>query len=630
MSGGIETLEPDESFIGSRSVECGESEEVPGTLLLPCSPRAARTAPSRPDAEDDFPDEADDDDEGGGSSLEPRRVISSSHRKFRQRITGISERDNSPSITPPRKRRRADDDAEPASKQNEQRNDSFAADVRRPCDGRSATAPVASPLTCSVGTCPMSVDDVTRGDSLEPEESHGRSVECGETEVPGTLLPPLPSRTLSSGRRPRSAGDDFEYYRERHFPDAEDTDPSAIGPRRISASPNRSRRREGGTECEHSPLLGPPAERRRRVDDEPASMQNRRDDAITTDIRPWNVHSAPIMSPLTCGVRSYPIAGPSEVIARRDSLMSFGKPRQSAATKNLYIAYDVLDPVEIGSLEMMHHQGFFQVVLDGIRGVTLGPGQVESPFPAILVTHGVDRPGGMTTCYRSCSYLKAVALGALVVDARWLVDSLHAGILLDCEKYEILGDLESHSSLTAAQKVGGNALDFLMTLSSGRSSMTLSHKLDGVTLGLLRDHDIGPLVESKERRESQLNSQLHLETRQITTQEIGSIVKFLGGRIITNELKYSDMLLVDDWMTLNQITKALRRNLDLGSVSRWSIRKCQIGELDDYTEEGRLAGNCGGWSHARIPIIRSKWLEDSICRNSLGCLERYCWGILCL
>jgi hypothetical protein len=78
--------------------------------------------------------------------------------------------------------------------------------------------------------------------------------------------------------------------------------------------------------------------------------------------------------------------------------------------------------------------------------------------------------------------------------------------------------------------------------------------------------------------------------------------------------------------------KALHTNLKR-SNGRWSVRKYEPGELDEFIVNGNLVGdnNVGGvQSHARIPIIRFKWLEDSICLTSLQCLDSYCWGILML
>jgi hypothetical protein len=279
----------------------------------------------------------------------------------------------------------------------------------------------------------------------------------------------------------------------------------------------------------------------------------------------------------------------------------------------------------------MHSQGLVRIVLDEMREVTI-PGRGVVPFPAILVTHGnveeaIER---MTTCYRSYLYLKAVALGALVIDSRWLVESMDAGILQDCNMYKIGRDVETHSRL----KARNFGTDDLTASSSRGSTITLKHTLDGIVLGLLRYIDSDPRAHTKETRDdSRLNNQLQLEARQITTQEIESLVKCLGGKVCTDSLLLSNVLLVNDWSTLNQIMKALHTNLKCSNVSRWSVRKYEPGELDEFIVNGRFIGdnNVGGVrSHARIPIIRFKWLEDSICLTSLQCLDSYCWGILML
>jgi hypothetical protein len=177
---------------------------------------------------------------------------------------------------------------------------------------------------------------------------------------------------------------------------------------------------------------------------------------------------------------------------------------QSSETTYLYIAYDVLDLVETRALEFLHNQGLVRIVLDEIREVTI-PGRGVVPFPAILVTHGiVEEPiEGMTTCYRSYSYLKAVALGALVIDSRWLVESMDAGILQDCNMYKIGRDVETHLRLTA-RNIGTDDL-------TRRSTITLKHTLDGIVLGLLRDVDNDPRAHTKETHDnSRLNNQLQL------------------------------------------------------------------------------------------------------------------------
>jgi len=207
---------------------------------------------------------------------------------------------------------------------------------------------------------------------------------------------------------------------------------------------------------------------------------------------------------------------------------------------------------------------------------------------------------------------------------------MDAGTLHDCNVYKIERDVETHSRLKA-RKIGR---DDLLTTSSRQSSITLKHTLDGMVLGLLKNIDNVHRAHTKETHDdSRLNNQFQIEeTKQITSQEIESLVKCLGGKVCIG-LTLSNALLVDDWSTLNQILKALHTNLKRSNVSRWSVRKYEPGELDEFIVNGRLIGDNnvrGVRSNARIPIIRFKWLEDSICLTSLQCLDSYCWGILTL
>ena len=477
----------------------------------------------------------------------------------------------------------------------------------------------------------------------EPYYPYQQSAMCvGETEVPGTDMqrpppppppPPAPRDPPTPCIRPMMVDDD--------------DGPTIIWPRRARASSSRRASVRTIDRASSPPNHGSSPFRARKRK-KPRATKNHgsmhhiiaRSANATDAIRRGDKEDSEsmAMSPLTCDVNAYPIVGSSgEGRGRKYGLGGYETGRFACPSRkqtmntngcmNLYVAYDVLDPVEIRALEMMRNRGYLRVVFDGIRGVTIELGRCNSSFPAILVTYGIDMPGGPTTCHRSYAYLKAVVLGAIVVDARWLVDSKHAGILIDCEKYVISIDSESHYRLLADQKYCGEAAyDSLTTVLAGISTKTLSGKLDGITLGLLRDDNGSPPLEYNERHESKLDSQMYFETGRIATQEITSLVEFLGGRITTNELEHSDIILVDDWMTLKQITKALQSIL-FGNVGRWSIRKCTIGELNDFIVDGSdcAVGNCG-----RIPIIRCKWLEDSICLRSLECLESYCWGILCL
>jgi len=160
----------------------------------------------------------------------------------------------------------------------------------------------------------------------------------------------------------------------------------------------------------------------------------------------------------------------------------------------------------------------------------------------------------------------------------------------------------------------------------------LTHKFDGVTFGLLRGLECKPSsLELDEIKSQSLNSPLRLQPTPITSDEIETLVKCWGGRVTTDVLTLMDILLVDETMTLNQITKGLQENLKRNnSVSRWSIEKWQSDVLDSFIVDGSLTKDYGEGLEVKIPIIRSKWLEDSICLGSLQSFAPYCWGILIL
>jgi len=277
-------------------------------------------------------------------------------------------------------------------------------------------------------------------------------------------------------------------------------------------------------------------------------------------------------------------------------------------------------------LKTLHEQGACQVAMDGVQNLSTDKGDVT--FPAILITHVIDKPGfesqeqtTIATCYRTCSYLKARALGARIVDARWIVDSENAGMLLDCEKYEVGCDLESYTHL----KTLSSEARALLSLQIRESRMMLSHKLDGITFGLLCEMESrGSLKISEESKSQAAESQTSLETKPLTFPQIESLVQMWGGETVArDELIHVDILLVDDCMTLEQIAAGLKE--DICGSSKWSIEKWTKEFLDDFFDEDESS-----LLSIRIPIIRTKWLEDSICLHSLQSLSRYCWGILCL
>lgn len=112
---------------------------------------------------------------------------------------------------------------------------------------------------------------------------------------------------------------------------------------------------------------------------------------------------------------------------------------------HLCIAYDVLDPTEANALEWMNKEGRCLVV-SGVHSVPSNDERGSIPFPSVLVTHAIDTPGSNTTCIRTQNTLRAMALGAEVIAAKWLVDSQRAGAWLDSEPYTIRCEVDRYET----------------------------------------------------------------------------------------------------------------------------------------------------------------------------------------
>jgi hypothetical protein len=63
--------------------------------------------------------------------------------------------------------------------------------------------------------------------------------------------------------------------------------------------------------------------------------------------------------------------------------------------KQLCIAYDILDPVETNALEWLNEHGFC-IVTNGVHRMPSYHKNGSMPFPSILVTHAMERPGFST------------------------------------------------------------------------------------------------------------------------------------------------------------------------------------------------------------------------------------------
>jgi hypothetical protein len=109
-----------------------------------------------------------------------------------------------------------------------------------------------------------------------------------------------------------------------------------------------------------------------------------------------------------------------------------GKPCTiNKADRTFYLAIGNLISAEADALQVLNKQGHCAVV-NGIHRH-----DKSAPFPPFLVTHAVEKTSSEMLCLRSYQYLKAVALGAQVINAKWLLDSKQAGALLDYGPYII-------------------------------------------------------------------------------------------------------------------------------------------------------------------------------------------------
>lgn len=438
-----------------------------------------------------------------------------------------------------------------------------------------------------------------------------------ETEVSGTELPPLTNNYNGTEVPGTEIPQSVNNSAAMKSPD---------GPRRVSTSPAKAPIKQ-----ELQPeFYCSPNKRQKLEDKQPTPYSQRKE--LKRGIMPWNISSDPLMSQLTCDVKT--CQTPRMNAPGDGSLTStrMENPRTNTNTasipqerkRKLCVAYDALDQLSERAMKAAHEQGLCVVVNGGIQTTLDGRGKVM-PFPAILITHASELPDTTeknkgSTCYRTYSYLKARALGAHVVDSRWMLDSQNAGILFDFDSYKIGFDLESHHR---------NLVDNSVECTG--DSRPLGMKFEGVTFGMLRG--LEPLV-GDQSISLPTSTSIRLETKSMTTPEIESLVKCWGGRITEDSLTHMDYLLVDDWMTLDQITKGLRTNLKSKSnISRFSIETYKAKELDEFIVDGGLRTDFGYGnfhSEVRIPILRIKWVEDSICLNQIQRLGAYCWGICCL
>jgi len=286
--------------------------------------------------------------------------------------------------------------------------------------------------------------------------------------------------------------------------------------------------------------------------------------------------------------------------------------------KQLYVSYDVLNDEECKALSFLCNGKLGVRIMSDILPVSRGG--ILCPLPTILITHAIEKPrfgngkptryNSIATCHRTYSYMKAVALGARCVDAQWLKDCQTSGTLLCCDSYSVWSDLESYNALIASgSKIEGDTI-------RGSFPFNKTSPLDGAVFGFV----------DTETKNAKLPS-----FKPLTSVQISSLVECLGGSVSNDSFTLMHALIARDCATLNQVVHKLKTclqdNRDVSTES-WSIESCNNEELE------ALINNDGSMNHSysddyRVPIIRAKWLENSICMNSLQSLNEYCIGVLC-
>lgn len=121
-------------------------------------------------------------------------------------------------------------------------------------------------------------------------------------------------------------------------------------------------------------------------------------------------------------------------------------------------------------------------------------------------------------------------------------------------------------------------------------------------------------------------------------------MEFCGGRISTDAssdaLMQANILLVPDEVHLDQVVKDLNSYPKRKTDAKWSIEHWNKKDLEiKCITKKRPHENSMTVLHSddkqrrnegilKLPVIQTKWLEDSICIRSLQCLEKYCLGML--
>lgn len=133
-------------------------------------------------------------------------------------------------------------------------------------------------------------------------------------------------------------------------------------------------------------------------------------------------------------------------------------------------------------------------------------------------------------CFRSYEYVKAMALGARIIDARWLIDSHSAGSWMDCASYEVWGDVDTYNALSFRHECeqdanGSDSVDIVAT--KARSLQRRHHNpldrsiLSGLTFGLIQSCQISePSLESNFISRKYTKSQLRAKTQALSSVQV--------------------------------------------------------------------------------------------------------------
>ena len=108
-----------------------------------------------------------------------------------------------------------------------------------------------------------------------------------------------------------------------------------------------------------------------------------------------------------------------------------------------------------------------------------------------------------------------MALGAHIIDAKWIVDSQHAGQWLDCDPYRIWCDLDTYKTCRGVTPIFIHSQILPLT---------------GLRFSFLGYEGLIPSIDPEQGEAEPWDSQLNLRTELITTQQVRSFMNPLSAR----------------------------------------------------------------------------------------------------